>query len=126
MGSGKERHLKIAEEGGPYISDVVRYESLGTKSLKRGQKYRIADQGSDRSPFYLVADITQFVAGKKGTVSQGTLIYVEDGLAEYDCGEWMSDRKLSESDEDTPVVSCNFKFLGTLPVIQGAVVEKSE
>jgi hypothetical protein len=122
----KERHLKIAEAGGPYISDVVRYESIGQKSLKRGQKYRITDQGRDHSPFYLIADITQFVGGKKGNVFQGTLIYVEDGLAEYDCNEFMSDRKLSESDEDTPVVSCNFKFLGTMPVIQGAVVEKAE
>jgi hypothetical protein len=122
----KEQHLKIAEVGGPYISDVVRYESLGQKSLRRGQKYRIAEEGNDHSTFYLIADVTQFVGGKKGTVTPGNLIYIEDGLGDYDCNEFMPDRKLSESDDDTPVVSCNFKFLGTIPVVKGTVVEKAE
>ena len=125
-GDGKERHLKIAEEGGPYISNVTKYETLGEKSLTRGQKYRIMDTSSDHSPFFLVADVTQFVGGKKGDVSEGTPIYVEDGLAEYDCHKWLDDRKISENDEDTPVVSCNFKFVGSVPITQGAVVEKSE
>jgi hypothetical protein len=121
-----QRHLKIAEQGGPYIADVTRYESLGQKSLNRGQKYRISNTSEDRSPFYLVADVTQIVGGKKGDVSQGALIYIEDGVADYDCHKWLTDRKLSEADEDTPVISCNFKFVGTIPVEQGAVVEKSE
>ena len=54
------------------------------------------------------------------------MIYVEDGAAEYDCSKWMMDRKLSESDEDTPVVSCNFKFLGVLPIPELATVQKEQ
>jgi hypothetical protein len=125
--SAREHHFKIAESGGAYVSDISRYESLNQKSLKRSQKYRITEEGerSDK-PFYLVANITQFVGGKKGDATQGTLLYVEDGSAEYDCSKWLMDRKLSESDEDTPVVSCNFKFVGVMPIPETATVKKEQ
>ncbi len=123
----KEHHFKIGESGGAYVSDISRYESLGQKSLKRGQKYRISEIGERRdAPYFLIANITQYVGGKKGDVSEGHMIYVEDGSAEYDCSKWMMDRKLSESDEDTPVVSCNFKFLGVLPITETATVQKDQ
>jgi hypothetical protein len=125
--ASKEHHFKISESGSAYISDVNRYESLGQKSLTRGQIYRISELG-DRTtaPFFLVANITQYVGGKKGDVKQGAMLYVEDGTSEYDCSKFMTDRKLSESDEDTPVVSCNFKLIGVLPVPETATVQKDQ
>lgn len=126
-GPAKEHHFKISESGSAYVSDVARYETLAQKSLKRGQKYRITEMGDRASaPYFVVLDITQFVGGKKGDVSEGSLIYVKDGSAEYDCSKWMTDRKISESDEDTPVVSCNFKLVGVLPVPEGATLQKEQ
>jgi hypothetical protein len=125
--SAREHQFKIAESGGPYVSNETKFESLGTKTLERGQKYRITEAGGRSSaPYFLVADITQYVGGRKGDVANGAMLFVEDGSAEYDCEKWLSDRRISETEEDTPVVSCNFKFIGVLPIPETATVQKDQ
>jgi hypothetical protein len=122
-----EHHFKISESGGPYSGDVIKTEILGTKALTRGQKYRISELGERTgTPYFLVANISQYVGGKKGDVRQGAMLYVEDGTSEYDCSKFMTDRKLAESDEDAPVVSCNFKIVGVLPIPEGATIQKDQ
>jgi hypothetical protein len=124
--SSQPAEYKISEDGSAYVNNVTRYESLGEKSLTRGQKYKIVRLGApDVGPHFLVANITQYYGNKKGDVGEGTLIFIKDGSASYDCSKIIFDLKLSQSDDDVPNVTCKFEVVGVVPLASGAVLRAS-
>ena len=118
---------KITEDGGAYVSDVTAYESLGDKSATRGQKYKIVSlTGAESPPHFLVVNITQYYGNRKGDEADGQLIFVSDGSATYDCKKFISDIKLTVSNDDIPNVTCKFELVGTLPLASKAVLNNAD
>jgi hypothetical protein len=117
---------KIVDDGGAYVRDITKYESLGEKSLTRGQKYKIVSLAKEvPDAHFLVANITQFYGNKKGDVEDGKLLLVEDGSATYDCSKMIFDLKLADKDDDVPNVTCKFELVGTLPFASKATLRST-
>lgn len=125
--SAAPAEYKITEDGGAYVTDVNTYESIGEKTATRGQKYKIISLAGGNTPtHFLVVNITQYYGNKKGDESDGQLIFVRDRSATYDCKKYLSDLKISVSNDDIPNVTCKFEVIGTLPLASKAVLKNAD
>jgi hypothetical protein len=123
----KPAEYKITEDGGAYVSDVSSYESLGIKSAARGQKYKITDlAGGTTPPHFLVVNITQYYGNKKGDEADGAMLFIKDGSSSYDCKKYLSDIKISVSNDDIPNVTCKFEVVGNLALASKAALKNGD
>lgn len=126
-GSSATTEYKIAEDGSPYTRDETEYESLEEKSLVKGQRYKIiVRQEKMKAPHFLVVNITKLSNGKKEDVYDGSMLYVSDGVASFDCNKMIFDLRISTKESEIPSITCKFEPIGVVALAQKAVVANDQ